>query len=139
VTIQEFVKDALKVPFREKGRDFSGWDCWAVPYVSYREVLGKELPDYLDEYPDPGNSPGSRKILNKLIDEQKRQWAEVKDGRYMPLDVALFTLGGGLLHVGMMINRREFLHCEKTVGTVIERLNSVMWAKRLKGVYRCLA
>jgi hypothetical protein len=52
------------------------------------------------------------------------------------MDVPLFTLGGMPIHVGLMIDHRNFLHCEKKIGTVIERIDSMAWNKRLSGVFR---
>ena len=48
VTIDEFIVKAIKVPFVDKGREYSGWDCWGSVCCFYRDVKGVILPQYLD-------------------------------------------------------------------------------------------
>lgn len=134
MTLNEFIAKTLSVPYQEKGRDYLGWDCWAVPYLAYRDVLGIDLPSYTDSYTDPGNTSVSREELGQLISGEKLHWQQVMS--YEPMDVVLFTLGGQPVHVGLMIDSRRFLHCEKKIGTVIEMIDSAVWKRRLDGVYR---
>jgi cell wall-associated NlpC family hydrolase len=115
--INDFIMKVMGVPFVEKGRDYSGLDCYGLVRLSYHEIFGVELPDYRDQYEDTGNSRGSRLAISDLIAMKKRKWEQVK--QYQPMDVALFNLGGMPIHVGLMIDKKNFLHCEKKIGTVI--------------------
>jgi cell wall-associated NlpC family hydrolase len=134
MTMSEFILKAMSVPFKDKGRDYSGLDCWGCVRLCFLEVYGIDLPIYLDEYEDAGNTKKSRVEISKILKKGKRIWKQVVD--YKPMDVALFTLGGLPLHVGVMVDKRNFLHCEKKIGVVIEEISSVMWRSRLEGVYR---
>jgi cell wall-associated NlpC family hydrolase len=134
MTINDFIFKTMSVPFVDKGRDYSGVDCYGLVYLCFRDVYGVELPLYRDDYDDAGNTRKSRGDISRMIGTGKRIWKQVID--YKPMDVALFTLGGQPLHVGMMIDHRNFLHCEKKIGVVIEGLNRAMWRNRLEGVYR---
>jgi cell wall-associated NlpC family hydrolase len=134
MNINDFVIKTMSVPFVDKGRDYSGLDCWGAVRLGFLEVYGIELPLYLDDYEDAGNTRKSRSDISGMLVKGKRIWKQVFE--YRPMDVALFTLGGQPLHVGLMIDHRNFLHCEKKVGVVIEGLNRAMWRSRLEGVYR---
>jgi cell wall-associated NlpC family hydrolase len=134
MTLNEFILKVMAAPFKDKGRDYSAVDCYGLCWLAYRDIFGITLPTYVDEYTDAGESRDSRLELSELIAMKKRKWQEIKD--YRPMDVPLFTLGGMPIHVGLMIDHRNFLHCEKKIGTVIERIDSAAWNKRLSGVFR---
>jgi cell wall-associated NlpC family hydrolase len=152
MTLEEFVSKAIQMPFLDHGRDYSGGDCWSIPYLAYRDVRGVLLPEYTEKYEDAGFTNESRAELSKLTraeaqgfrgDEGSLRWSEVTSQRerqeYSPFDIVLFTLGGSPVHVGMMVNKREFIHCEQKVGTVIERLDSIIWKRRIDGVFRLVS
>ena len=134
MTMNDFILKVMGVPFVEKGRDYSGLDCYGLVRLSYHEIFGVDLPDYRDQYEDTGNSRDSRLALSELIAMKKRKWEPV--AKYQPMDVALFNLGGMPIHVGIMIDKKNFLHCEKKIGTVIESISSLAWNRRLNGVFR---
>lgn len=139
MTLKDFAITALSFPFVDKGRTEEGVDCWGIPYLCYKEVLNIELPKFTDAYIDSGLSEESRGELGRLINQEKLTWLK-KDWKkvdaYEPMDIALFTLGGQLVHCGLMIDKNNFLHCEKKIGTCIERLSSPLWNRRLEGIYR---
>jgi len=129
MTLNEFILKALCVPFREKGRDYDGWDCYGMLFCAFRDVYGTVLPEYTDhsyksEYDD----------LKRLIDKEKAVWEEVKDPQ--PGDLALFCMKSRHPHVALVISKRQALHAEGNIGTFIENLNSAVWARRLEGFYR---
>ena len=134
MTMNEFILKAMSVPFKEKGRDYDGVDCFGIVYLGFRDVFNIQLPKYTDDYKDAGASSETRRELSELISLNRRKWEAVKN--YHPMDVALFTLGGTPIHVGLMVDQKNFIHCEKKIGTVIESINSIMWNRRLDGVFR---
>ena len=134
MTLTEFVNKALGVPFKAKGRDYTGWDCWAPPMLAYRDVLGIELPNFVDDYVDPGDNSASRRVIQDIILMQKHNWEKVKKPKAM--DVVLFTFGDTQTHLGMMIDEKCFIHCERKINTVVERLGCAKWKKRVEGIYR---
>lgn len=129
MTLTEFIQRALLVPFRDKGRDWDGWDCWGSVYCAQREVYGVKLPEYLDY-----DSTREHEQIRSLIDSAKPAFDYVRT----PIagDIALFTLSGSSLHVALVVDRMNALHAEARLGTFIEPLNSIIWKKRLEGFYR---
>lgn len=132
--LQEFIQKALGAPFKPKGRDYDGWDCFGPFYCAYRDVLGIEMPSYVDDYVDPGDTDASRRVIQDIILSQKHNWETVK--KPQPLDVVLFTYGATRTHLGLMVDSKQFLHCERRIGTVIERLGCAKWKSRVEGIYR---
>jgi len=129
MTLKEFIRKAIAVPFKEKGRSMNAWDCYGLLYTAYREVYGIELPQYL-EY----DSTIEYKQLNKLITSAMPLWTPVKDLK--PMDVALFSISGIPTHVGLVIDKRNMLHAEHKLGTFIEPMFGTIWGKRFVGAFR---
>jgi len=134
MTLSEFIQKALGAPFKPKGRDYDGMDCYSVMYLAYRDVLGIEMPTYVDDYVDPGDTDASRRVIQDMIQAQKHNWELVTAPQ--PLDVVLFTYGATRTHLGLMVDEKQFLHCERNIGTVIERVDSAKWKSRIEGIYR---
>lgn len=134
MTLQEFIQKSLGAPFKSKGRNYAGWDCFGPFYCGYRDVLGIEMPSYVDDYVDPGDTDASRRVIQDIILAQKHNWETVQKPRAM--DVVLFQYGGTRTHLGIMVDIKQFLHCERKIGTVIERVDSAKWKSRVEGIYR---
>ena len=134
MTLIEFSRKALTVPFVKHGRSWDGWDCWGMVNVAYRELRGVELPSFAGDYPDAGDTREGRACVEGLIRANMGDWRKVSAPE--PGDVVLLKIGGRPIHVGLMVGQRAFLHTEKKIGTVIERTDGAMWRDRIDGVYR---
>ncbi len=137
MTLNEFINKALCVKFKDKGRDYSGYDCFGLGYLAYRDILGIELPRFVDDYVNAGDTKASRRVIHDIILAQKQNWDKVNNPQ--PLDVALFRFGDTQTHLGLMIDKNRFIHCEKKINTVIERIDSMKWQRRIEGIYRLKA
>ncbi len=134
MTLEEFTARAIRVPFKDKGRDFNAWDCWGMFCTFHREVLGVTLPSYTESYQDAGHSAESRRALSTLFEKGMGSWRRVESPE--PGDGVLLNIGGRPIHVGLALGGGMMLHAEHRIGTVIERLASPMWSKRVEGFYR---
>ncbi len=134
MTLDEFINKALSVKFKDKGRDYLGWNCWGLPFCAYKDILGVELPSFVDDYVNAGDTKTSRRVIHDIILSQKHNWDPVKNPQ--ALDVVLFRFGDTQTHLGLMIDKNRFIHCEKKINTVIERIDSAKWEKRVEGIYR---
>lgn len=132
--LDDFTSRAIAVPFVDKGRSWAGWDCWGAIVLFHQEVLGIRLPSYTEDYSDAGSSVRSRENLRHLITRHLPKWTSVRHTR--PGDVVLLNIAGRPIHVGLALGDGRMLHTERKVGTIIERLSSPMWARRIEGVYR---
>ena len=111
---QTFAEKAIRTPFKEKGRSYEGIDCWGLIYLGYRDVLGKEIPNYVNCY----KNISDYKVIVKIFNMEKiKYWIEVD--RQIGA-VASIIRRGAPIHCGIAITKREILHCDYGVGTVIE-------------------
>ena len=134
MTIQDFIIKIMNMPFKDTGRDYNGGDCYGVVYLGFRDVLNIDLPRHDEEYQDAGDSKESRKNISDIISDHRRKWEQVK--RPQEMDVILFRIGGQPIHVGLMIDDKNFIHCEKKRGSSIESINSIRWILRREGFFR---
>jgi cell wall-associated NlpC family hydrolase len=134
MTMNDFILKAMNMPFVEKGRDYEGCDCFGLVWLGFRDVLGITLPKHTDEYEDAGTTTESRAHLGGLVVTHKREWEQVKNPS--PMDVVLFRLAGQPIHVGLMIDKKNFIHSEKKRGVSIESVNDIRWTLRKEGVYK---
>lgn len=136
MTLAEFISAALLVPFRERGRDYAGWDCWGLVRCAYRDVWGIDLPSWDDRYPD-GQTTASRDAMKDVVAAATGPagtWARVSGAGVR--DVVVLRVTGRPIHVGLMIDAQRFIHAEHRVGSVIETLASPLWARRIDGIFR---
>ena len=120
----EFAERAIDVPFVDRGRDWSGWDCWGLCVVAYRELFGMELPDV--DYASAFDSRGNGEILARER-EQFRATATPRIG-----DIALMLRGRYPIHAGLVGIGGKILHCEEKIGTVHEPIQRL----RIEGFYQ---
>ena len=129
-----WVSPFVGLPFAARGRDARrGLDCWGLVVVVYRDRLGLELPIW-DEYDDVRD----RERLDQVVAAALPSFARVAEPRAG--DVVLFRIAGHLCHVGVVADPPWFLHAlEQTHGSVVDRLDSPAWARRVEGYYRWAA
>lgn len=119
------------IPFKEKGRDYNGVDCWGVAYLIYRDILGIELPTYTEQY---RNTMDRKEIANLWGTTDYEGWEKVNIPE--PYDLVQIRMLGVPMHVGIYIGNNKFLHCLENIGTTIGRINSSEWRDRIVGYYR---
>lgn len=126
----EFATLAIGVPFVIGGREFTGWDCWGLVYVAYRDVFNIGIGRFDDEYTE--NVTFNE--LAALISREKPAWSEVDQP--MPGDISLYRVGRYESHIGLVLPGNRLLHCEAKINTVHEPLNTPVWKNRHVGYYR---
>lgn len=121
----------IGTPFREFGRDADGVDCWGLCCLVYDRELGIDLPHYLDY-----SSASERQEVDQLmrVGRTGSDWCLVRHHR--PLDLALFTIGGLISHVGIVVDQSRMLHVAGEDAAKIERYTAPRWHSRLVGTYR---
>lgn len=139
MTLAEFARRAISVPFVDRGRDYTGWDCWGLVWLAYRDVYGVSLPSYAESYPDAARKPQSRIGIAALVgaysaEACREAWREVSAPQAG--DIALFRIDGRPLHVALAMSGADFLHADRGAGTAVERFSSPSWRRRLLSVYR---
>jgi|APSaa5957512535_1039671.scaffolds.fasta_scaffold24131_2 cell wall-associated NlpC family hydrolase len=129
MTFEEFCVKAisLPVPFKTRGRDWSGWDCWGLIVVAYREVYGIEIATYTERY----RSIKQKDLIASVYNEGKKDgWYEVDEAQEG--DVVIVYMDGRDMHSGLAIDKNEMIHAENNINTVVEKISNY----RLEGIYR---
>lgn len=119
------------VPFLEHGRDLDGWDCWGLYRKIYFDFSGVMLPEFSDCYDDIIKD---RKAIGDEIKAQTMKWKEVDDPEEG--DGILLRLRGIPMHIGYVLPKQQFIHCEADNSTVIENYTHTLWKNRVLGFYR---
>ena len=123
----------IGLPFLHNGRDRNGLDCWGLIQLVYQEKLGIELPTYGGIYKD--SSPQTMREIGIAMDRERERWRAVSQPK--DYDVVLLKIAGKLpTHVGV-VSGKFFLHIMSGTESIIERMDNLMWAHRISGVYRC--
>lgn len=131
MTLEEFARKAVGVPFVDGGRDYTGWDCYGELYVAYRDVLGIEIPAYRGAY----KTAKQVDVLTGISEHELRtNWSKVE--RPQPMDGILIRIDGRPVHVGLVLDRRHFLHVDRGVQTCVQDYKSFEWGLRVLGFYR---
>ena len=76
--------------------------------------------------------------LTAAIEDGRRDWEDVPRAAAQIGDIVLLAIAGAPLHVGIVAGTDplRMLHAEQGLDTCLERLDSVMWARRIAGFYR---
>lgn len=128
--LHSFIERAIGVPFVVGGREWSGWDCWGLVYVAYRDVFGIEISRLDHEY----DETASYEELQRVVTRERVEWNDVS--RPDIGDISLFRVSKFETHVALVVGWGQMIHTIKSVGTICDRTNSIAWAKRHVGYLR---
>ncbi len=110
---QEFLQLAYKdwkgAPYLLGGSGYTGIDCSAFMQVIFEDYFSMMIP---------------RTTL-----EQLREGTLVKPSEIKPGDLTFFKTGRNTFHVGVMINKKEFLHASVSNGVTVSQLSHPYWAE----------
>jgi cell wall-associated NlpC family hydrolase len=130
------IADFVGLPYRDRGRDRDGVDCYGLVRAVLAELRGVVLPDY-GTYGGGGDHAG---IALTIVNGLAEGWRPIADPRLF--DLVVFTIAKQPRHVGLMLGPTRFLHAPEpgdsgAGGTTrIERITDRMWRNRIEGFYR---
>ncbi|MEQ8523617.1 NlpC/P60 family protein [Gracilimonas sp.] len=111
--MQEFLELAYNdwkgTPYLLGGSGYDGIDCSAFMQVVFEDYFSKQIP--------------------RTTREQLQAGREVKKSQTQTGDLVFFKTGRTTYHVGVMINRGEFLHASTTNGVKISTLKHPYWTE----------
>ena len=122
----------IGVPFIEKGRDLSGWDCWGCVAWGLKQGFGVEVPSYHEHYATTKDG----EEITALINRESLGWQPVECSQAQPGDVLILRIKGRPWHAALVVEPPWFIHADRDVGTVRERWDGIAWTQRLIGLYR---
>jgi len=125
-----WVEKYIGVPYKNRGRDFNGFDCWGLFRTVYKEQLGVDLP-ILDGYT---RSEDDQVVGGIVLDQISQTWEPVAEPQLY--DGVVFKLAGFPSHVGIVLDKGTFIHTLKGRNTAVDRLSNIIWRNRIFGFYR---
>jgi len=117
------------LPWHDRGRDASGYDCWGLFVAAFYAGTGIDLPSYADDY----TTAIDKAEVARIFAGELGDWAEVARGHERPFDGATMRIAGQL-HIGLIVARGRMLHMPMGKSSVIERLDR--YTPVLTGLYR---
>lgn len=123
----------MPIPFKERGRDHDGIDCYGLVYLISREQLGREVPSYADSYL---TCMDQKEISAMIQHETASTWASVEPQKVQAGDLVVLRIAGHPWHCGIMLDRYKFLHIERGANVCRDDVTALRWAKRVDGFYR---
>lgn len=122
----------VAIPFKSKGRDYDGCDCWGQLYLIYRDHLKIVLEDYKEI------EASHFREVSELIAKNKLEWPIVV-GEPKKYDVVVMLTqcaASYIAHIGMMINSKQLIHTEERTGARIISLNDPFMKNRVIEIRR---
>lgn len=120
------------LPFKDKGRDRDGLDCWGLLRLVYREKVGVELPAFVDDYVTEQDTAA----IAALIAGHTDGWHEVRENVVRPFDAVLMKQYGVERHIGVVVRRGHVLHVGLGGPSRIEPYNSLRLRRRVSRFMR---
>jgi len=121
----------IEIPFKNKGRDFDGCDCWGLVRLIYHTEFNIELPSFVDVYKDANES----KKISKAITENRSliNYKENEAPEYG--DIVVFNIQKMPFHVGVYVGRGMVLHVMRGMNSACERISLGKLKGRVEGFY----
>jgi len=130
-----WIESYVGLPWRPRGRDRGGVDCWGLVRLVYAEQLGIALPLWDTIGPDD-RIDATRTIRRETAG---RQWQEIPPTEARLLDFVVMR--GAPLHIGLMASgggahtpRAAVLHIMDGGAATVQPLSQL--AHRVAGFYR---
>lgn len=121
--------DLVGIPWRERGREPEGCDCWGLARLAY-QAAGFDLPSFADAYA----TTADRAAIDGLIAGHRGPWVAVPAGAARVLDLVLMRERPW--HVGIVVRPGWMLHMPARQTSVIEQYTTGRHARRVEGIYR---
>lgn len=125
--------DFLGLPWREKGRDRNGVDCWGLCRLAFAEARGILLPSYHETY---STTVESALIEQTIGAEMPNLVQRVPEAQAEAWDFVLLREGARATHVGLVAAPGLMLHIERDSTARVQRWADNEFRLRLVGFYR---
>ena len=110
--------------------DFSFCDCYGICYLFNKEVLGLEIPIYLNEkiYTDED--------IDATYQSKKSDFKLVKSGKERIGDIVSLNIKGYAVHVGVVLQKGTMLHIMENKHAMIEGYKTSKWENKVESFWR---
>lgn len=127
--IPAWVADYVGLPYRPRGRDRAGVDCYGLVWLVLSEQYGVQLPAYDDAYRSTERLHARQ--LAAIVQGELPEWTEVPLASEAAGDCLLIRSAGEPIHVAVVVAPGWMLHVQRAGAAVIEDYQRPKWAPRL--------
>jgi hypothetical protein len=119
----------IGIPYKEKGRDLDGTDCWGLVRLVYEREYNIILPSFSGEYIQQ-----DIERIQDLVSQYKEGWEPIDQ----PVEgcVVVFRILGTESHIGVAVSGTHFLHAREGQDSAVESFDSPQWNKRIVGYFK---
>jgi cell wall-associated NlpC family hydrolase len=130
----DWVNQYIGIPWLEHGRTVDGCDCYGL----VRLVLSRHFNIHLDAHDQFYESVKQDKhsIASVIQEQLQLNWHKLNDEPVQAGDLVLLKITQPPHHVGVMIDKKNFLNVRQKCLAVVESLDDFIWQHRLIGIYR---
>lgn len=120
----------IGIPYKQKGYDFDGVDCYGLVWLFLKEEFDILLPRYhdIDIYKDV------EETVNTIGKEMPLFFGSLTNTPKYG-DIALFNFRGQPIHFGIYIERNKILHVLKGTDSTYEPFDRGRLKGKLEGIY----
>jgi len=118
-------KKFLDIFYHSNKRDFLFCDCYGICHLFNKEVLGVELPEFLNEkiYTDDD--------VYSTLQVKKESFKSVSNGKECEGDIVILNIKGYPVHVGVVLQNGNMLHIMREKHAEIESYKNSKWKNRV--------
>jgi len=122
----------IGIPYKDKGRDFKGCDCYGLVKLYYENELNINIPDTNIQ----ANQP--RRIMINFLNEISSNWIKVEK----PIKHCVVALASNeyhpklITHFGLMLDDNMILHCINKINSHITSIKDIKIKAFIKGYYK---
>jgi len=131
--MRNWTHDYIGIPYKIRGRDADGLDCWGLICLIYRQKYKISLQQYNGDY-ENNNTPKDVRVLTRLYERETKNsidgWIPVERGKEQEGDVILIPLVGNYTHVAICIGNGKMMHISNSINVTIEEYLSLKWKPR---------
>lgn len=129
----------MRSPFRRRGRDREGCDCFGLCRLVLAEQAGIILP--LNDLIDPQDG----RAVSGAVDQEAQSWIDVPRGQERTFDVVVLRAAfkgddgrsyGGDVHMGIVTRLGYLLHTEERNGPMHVPFSHYSVRNRIRRIYR---
>ena len=122
--------DLIGIPFKNRGRDLSGLDCYGLVMEVYKKC-GISIPEY---YADFDAAPEIDTLIRN--NTQGYPWRPISEPVAPCLIAIRFGCAPGIVnHTAVYIGAGKFIHTRSKVGVCVDRISNPAWRKVIVGFY----
>ena len=105
----------IGLPFLDRGRDFTGVDCWGLCRLILKQECNIDVPSYGDV-----SATDLLKIAGVVKNDSfSDPWTPVPPSALRAFDLAVMYYRQDPFHIGIMASPTHILHIEKKISAVL--------------------